>query len=216
MHGFGPVEIEEDEPVFHARWEGRVVGIFVQVLLGGWANLDAFRHGIETIAPAQYLRASYFERWRLSIEKNLVGAGALTEGEIEERVRALERGLRVRAAMQGARSAPPHPPQPGFVRDIAASPRFRAGEAVRARNLHPPGHTRLPRYVRGRRGRVERVYSAFVFPDSNAHGLGENPQYLYHVRFEGSELWGESAEPRSSVGVDLFESYLEPCREQSA
>jgi nitrile hydratase len=84
------------------------------------------------------------------------------------------------------------------------------GESVRARNLHPAGHTRLPRYVRGRRGVIHRVRPACIFPDTHAHGRGENPQHLYSVRFEASELWGDAAEPGAAVHLDLFEPYLEP------
>jgi nitrile hydratase len=212
MHGFGRVEIEENEPPFHAPWEGRVVGIFMQLLLRGYFNLDAFRHGIETMEPSHYLRASYFERWRTSIEKNLVAVRAVAPAELEERIRALRERSSV-GSDEPKRIVPapppPRPPQPGFVREVDAPPRYAVGDAVRGRNLHPRGHTRLPRYARGARGRVERVYPAFVFPDTNAHGQGENPQYLYNVRFDGRELWGDAAEPGVSVSLDLFESYLE-------
>ena len=214
MHGFGRVEVEPDEPLFHARWESRVVGMFVPLLVGGWFNLDAFRHGIETMDPLHYLEASYFERWRTSIESQLVRAGALSREELEARLRSLREGAQAQRSPSGA-MASPGPPQQGFQRELSEAPRFRRAEAVRARNDHPPGHTRLPRYARGRRGRVERVYPAFVLPDTNAHGRGENPEYLYNVRFDGRELWGGSAESATSVSLDLFESYLEPVAEGS-
>jgi nitrile hydratase len=163
--------------------------------------------------PSHYLRASYFERWRTSIEKNLLDAGALTRTELEERVRALREspsGAGGEPRRIAPAPPPPRPPQPGFEREVAMSPRYAVGDAVRGRNLHPSGHTRLPRYARAKRGRVARVYPAFVFPDTNAHGQGENPQYLYNVRFDGRELWGDASEPGVSVSLDLFESYLEP------
>jgi nitrile hydratase len=131
--------------------------------------------------------------------------GLLAEGELEARL-----------ADPGSPARPVEPPpgsdaplMGGYVRAVDAAPRFSAGDAVRARNLHPAGHTRLPRYVRGRRGSVDRVYPAFVFPDTSAHDRGEQPQYLYNVRFDGAELWGPAAEPGSCVSIDLFESYLE-------
>ena len=96
MHGFGPVQVEEDEPLFHAAWEGRVVGMFALLLLRGYFNLDAFRHGIETMDPGHYLRASYFERWRTSIEKNLIRAGVITADELDARARTLRSSRRAR------------------------------------------------------------------------------------------------------------------------
>ena len=78
------------------------------------------------------------------------------------------------------------------------------------RNIHPTGHTRLPRYARGKRGVVERVHGVHVFADASAHGEGENPQWLYTVRFAGPELWGEGSDPTLAVSIDAWESYLEP------
>lgn len=208
MHGFGRVPVEAGA-AYHAAWELRVAAIMLRLLRRGVYNIDAFRHGIERMAPARYLSASYFERWRTSVETNLAESGALLAGEIERRLDTL-RGERpappARAIPTGV--AMPPPARASFVRDVPTPPRFASGDTVRTRNLNPPGHTRLPRYVRGRRGQIERAYPGFVFPDTNAHGLGESPQYLYNVRFEGRELWGPDAEPNSCVRIDLFESYL--------
>jgi nitrile hydratase len=204
MHGFGPVTVEPNEPVFHAPWERRVLGMAFQVVGFGWTTLDAFRHGIERMNPITYLTASYYARWLASLETVLVDAGVLAPGEVQARVEG---------------KAPPPATSPaaglprragGFVRAVDTQPAFAAGQSVRARNAHPTGHTRLPRYVRGRRGVVARVHAAFVFPDANAHGAGEAPQYLYTVRFAASELWGRDAEAGSTVYLDLFEPYLEP------
>ncbi len=217
MHGFGRVPVEANEP-YHAAWELRVAAIMLGLLRRDLYNLDAFRHGIETMEPAHYLRASYFERWRTSVEQNLIRNGTLSEVELEERRQALEQGKRPSAPKQsqiGTEAAGPLGQRPGFVREIEAPHRFRSGDRVRTRNLNRSGHTRLPAYARGKRGRVLRVYPGFVFPDTNAHGLGENPQYLYNVRFEAAELWGDAAESASSVVIDLFESYLEPTAEES-
>ena len=181
MHGFGSVVVERDEPVFHAAWEGRVFALASLALAGGLANVDAFRHAIERLSPVEYLTAGYYGRWLAALESL-----------------AAARGARLRPAARTAR------------RDAPRLPRFAAGEAVVARNVHPAGHTRLPRYVRGRRGVVARVHPAWVFPDTNAHDRGENPQHVYSVRFAATELWGDDADPAASVHVDLFESYLEP------
>jgi nitrile hydratase subunit beta len=203
MHGFGRVEVEPNEPVFHAPWERRVLGMVYLVVGLGWANVDAFRHGIERTDPVDYLTLGYYGRWRASLERILVERGVLAAGEVDAR-------------LAGKTTAPPPPPVPpseseyGFERRRDAAPRFRAGDAVRARVASPAGHTRLPRYVAGRRGVVEHVRAAYIYPDSNASGRGEDPQHLYSVRFDGTELWGGNAEPGTSVRIDLFEPYLEP------
>ncbi|MBS0524698.1 MAG: nitrile hydratase subunit beta [Proteobacteria bacterium] len=208
MHGFGPVEPEANEPVFHAPWEGRVLAI--RRALGAWRkwNIDAGRHSIETLPPADYLRMSYYEKWLASAIKLALGAGLITERELETGQRdpsapvatpPLTAAMVMPAILKGS---PTH-------RDTAAKPRFAAGQAVRARDINPTSHTRLPRYVRGRRGTVERDHGAHVFPDSNARFEGENPQYLYTVRFSARELWGESANPGDSVHLDLWEGYLD-------
>lgn len=97
-----------------------------------------------------------------------------------------------------------------FRMEGGAPPRFRPGDRVRARNVHPPGHTRLPRYARGREGVVDRDYGAFIFPDTNAHGQGKKPQHLYSVRFSARELWGDGASGRDFVYIDMWDDYLDP------
>jgi nitrile hydratase subunit beta len=210
MHGFGPIEREADEPRFHADWEARAMAINSLVLEQGYFTVDAHRYGIERMAPADYLRASYYERWLASLESILIQQGIMTGDELDARVDLLRR--RPDAALQrDTGAAPPPAPsaRPGPTTPPPA-PRFAVGDAVMARNIHPTGHTRLPRYVRGKRGVINFVYEPQVFPDTNAHGLGEHPQVVYNVRFDGRELWGDSAEPRQTVSIDLWESYLEP------
>jgi nitrile hydratase len=204
MHGFGPVEVEPDEPVFHARWERRVLGMVYQVVGFGWASIDAFRHGIERMDPIAYLTAGYYGRWLASLERVVVERGVLRPGDVDAR----SAGEAV--SPPETMPAPPATVPSGFVRELDRAPRFRPGDAVRARVASPPGHTRLPRYVAGRRGVVHRVQPPCVFPDTNAHGLGERPQHLYGVRFAAADLWGDGAEPGTWVHVDLFEPYLEP------
>jgi nitrile hydratase beta subunit len=209
MHGFGPIVREANEPLFHAAWEAQVRAMVVIARSQGYFTIDAFRYGIERMDPAHYLRAPYFERWLASIERNLLENGFLTSDELDDRTEYFRRhpeAIRARGvATAPAQEAPDesaNPPLPGS--------QFAVGDAVIARNIHPPEHTRLPRYARGKRGIVQRLHGAQIFPDTNALGLGENPQPLYSVCFDARELWGDSAEPRQTVLLDLWESYLEP------
>jgi nitrile hydratase len=213
MHGFGPIEREVDEPLFHADWEAHVLAVGDLAVERGYFNVDAFRHGIERMAPADYLRASYYERWLATIEDNLIENGLLTDGELDARIAFLgEHPGSEPPRAGGTASAPAVQPPPSQALPPPA-PRFAVGDAVVTRNVHPTGHTRLPRYARGKRGVIDRSYGPQTFPDTNAHGLGEQPQPLYCVRFEADELWGDSAEPGETVYLDLWDSYLEPAAE---
>ena len=207
MHGFGPIVREENEPLFHAPWEARVRAIDRLMLDQGYFTIDAHRYGIERMAPADYLQASYYERWLASFEYNLIGQGLITSDELDARIDLLRQHPEA-TPHQRASAAPPPPST--FPASPPRTPRFTVGDAVVTRNVHPTGHTQLPRYARGKRGVIARLHGAQTFPDTNAHGLGENPQPLYAVRFDGRELWGESAEPGQAVSLDLWESYLEP------
>ena len=206
LHGFGRVELEPDEPVFHARWEARVFGMRILGMLRLATTIDARRHALERLDPVTYLANGYYGRWLASLERELREAGVLRPGELEARLA----GGSARAAPLPALPARPAPPPHPFLREVDAAPVFAVGDRVRTRNHQPPGHTRLPAYARSRRGSVARVYPACVFPDTNAHGRGEHPQPVYAVRFAAHELWGESAEPGTFVHLDCFESYLDP------
>ena len=217
MQGFGRVMREENEPVFHARWEAEVLAMMRAGGGRGGYNLDEFRHAIERMRPAHYLAATYYEKWLDGITRLYMEKGVVTEAEME--ARAAFFAARPEASASAALTAPlpPRVPfNPGWtqevIRETGAKPRFAPGDPVITRNIHPRGHTRLPRYARGKRGVIHRVHGVHVFPDSHAHGLGEHPQPLYSVRFDARELWGEDAEPRQSVHLDLWESYLEPGR----
>lgn len=215
MHGLGHVDVERDEPVFHDPWEGVVFGTMVATMGQGMYNLDEFRHGIEVMPPAHYLTSSYYEHWLETVEKNLIEKGVIDRDELDARTQEF---------LKDPETPVPHREDPeladsllGLVRgggstrrEVSAKPRFEVGDRVRVRNVHPHGHTRLPRYVRDKQGVVERVYDAFVLPDTNAHGEGENPQHVYCICFDAEEVWGGSAEPREVVYVDLWDSYLEP------
>jgi nitrile hydratase subunit beta len=213
MHGFGPVVREVHEPVFHADWEGRIWAMEQFMLQQGLYNLDAFRYGIEQMPPAAYLRSSYYERWLATIEYNLVENGVVDAAELDERVAQLRRQPDA-AVLQ---PAPFNPRQPAPAEPLLAlTPRFNVGDAIVTRNVHPAHHTRLARYTRGKRGVIHLVHGPEIFADTNAHGRGEQPQVVYSVRFDARELWGESAEPRQTVNIDLWESYLLPADGASA
>jgi nitrile hydratase subunit beta len=208
-HGMGPIQYEKDEPVFHAPWEGRVYAM--NRALGGWRkwNLDASRHGIEQIPPADYFRMSYYERWLERLIEISIRSGLVSRAEVESGKPApgspkatppvtaanVEAAATIRASAR---------------RPDAVAPRFKVGQQVRARNINPVGHTRLPRYARAKSGVIDRDHGVFLFPDTNAHFLGEKPQHVYSVRFSARELWGDAARPQDAVYLDLFDDYLEP------
>jgi nitrile hydratase subunit beta len=209
MHGFGPVLPEANEPIFHAAWEGRVRGMFILMFAWRRWNLDAARHAIERLPPADYLRYSYFEKWLDALIALMLNAGVITAEELASGDKAA--GTAVAAPPVTADTVMNVINATGsFQREVAAKPRFAAGDLVRARNINPEGHTRLPRYVRGHLGTIERDHGAHVFPDSNARSAGEAPQTLYTVRFTARELWGETASAADLVSADLWEDYLEP------
>src|SRR5262245_33640109 len=215
MQSFGPVEHEENEPVFHAAWEAAVVAMMRAGGARGVYNIDEFRHGIERMNPAHYLSATYYEKWLEGIARLFVEKGVVTQADLEARTGFF--GERPDAPATAAIPGPLParvPSTPNWVQDAvrptAAAPRYEIGDAVVTRNIHPWGHTRLPRYARGKRGVIARVHGTHVFPDTNAHGHGEAAQPLYSVVFDARELWGESAEPNQRVLLDLWESYLLP------
>ena len=209
MHGLGPIAPEADEPLFHEPWEARALALTLAAGAWGRWSLDASRHQRELIPGSDYLRMSYYEKWITALEAlllktDLVGAEELQSG------RAAPSAARAPPPLTGDRVAGVLARGGPTTRDSARQPRFASGDPVRARNINPAGHTRLPRYARGHRGVVTRVHGVHVFPDANAHGLGEQPQPLYQVRFEARELWGEAARGRGAVHIDLWEDYLEP------
>ncbi len=209
MHGFGPVVREQNEPVFHADWERRVYALAAALRMGATRiNGDEFRNAIERIPAGQYLASSYYERWLSAAETLLVERGVITREELLAKHEGSPESVRALVAT-GVRVAGPAP----IKEKVGGKPpraRFAKGDPIRARNLNPTGHTRLPRYARGKRGVIERDWGVFVFPDTNAHHAGTKPQHCYSVRFEARELWGKSANGRERVLVDLWEDYLEP------
>jgi nitrile hydratase len=208
MHGFGKVEPEPDEPVFHAEWEGRVLAMNRAMSYARLWNIDISRAAIEELPPHVYLGSSYYKKWELRLEQLLLRYGLVDADELEAG-RALRPG---KPLPRTARAAEVEKvlARGSFERQASAPARFKAGERVRMKNINPPTHTRLPRYARGRTGVIEAVRGCHVFPDTVAVGAGENPQWLYTVAFSGRELWGDDADPMLTVSIDAFEPYLEP------
>ncbi len=215
MDGFGRIEYEANEPVFHEPWERRVFGMALTGAGVPPKSLDALRHELERLDPLQYLSSSYYERWLARIENAAIEAGLLSRDEIADRIKLfttdpeqpvprLEDPERTRQIAHALRTGRP------TLRRVRHKPRFAIGDKIITRNLNPRGHTRLPRYARGKRGVIVAHHGAHVFPDSNAHGLGENPQHLYTVRISARQLWGDTAQVKARVHLDLWESYLEP------
>jgi nitrile hydratase len=209
----GPVPRSGDgDEVFHAQWEGRVFGLSLALPAQGVYNLNEFRRAREHLSADDLLLGPYYGRWLGAIERLLEEKGVLSRREIAageppdgaalppeggqadlaERLMAL--------VHSGASSSRPADGPPGFA----------IGETVRARNIHPRGHTRLPRYVRGHLGEVMAHRGCMVLPDASAHGRDDVAEHLYTVRFAARELWGATPSPRDAVCLDLWESYLEP------
>jgi nitrile hydratase len=208
MQGFGPIVPQKNEPVFHARWEGRLYAIR-RALIPGAKLPGNIRPFLESLPAIEYLTMSYYERWYAAVVESLVQNRVATREEIASGRPAKNSVKSVPALKpEEAASFPFRVPQAMLKMDVQR--RFSAGQTVRARNIHPVGHTRLPRYVRGRVGTVQGNRGVQAFPDTNVYGRGQNPQHVYSVRFAARELWGETASSHDSVYLDLWEDYLEP------
>lgn len=207
MHGFGPVEPEAGEPVFHARWEGRVLALQRAMGFTRLWTIDGGRASLENLPPLDYLGSSYYRRWFLGLEQRLLRRGLVGADEIAAG-RSLRPGTRLNRVLTAEDAQ--NPLWGNFERPAPGPARFKKGDPVRARNLNPATHTRLPRYARGKTGAIEAVRGCHVFPDSAALDAGDNPQWLYAVVFSARELWGEDADPTVKVSIEAFEPYLEP------
>jgi nitrile hydratase subunit beta len=234
MHGFGPVIREENEPVFHADWEGRTAALMRSALAGHHFNIDEFRRTIERMPPARYLAATYYERWLYALETLLLEKGVVRSAELAAAVSgAREAGARgdgygdatsnsaqtsnadASAALKRYGDGVSQQPRSVALRyDPSYKARFKVGDKVVGRNMNPEGHTRIPRYARGKRGVIRHDWGVFVFPDTHAHGQGANPQHCYSVEFEARELWGPDHSARERIYIDLWENYLEADRAQ--
>lgn len=213
MHGFGPLPLEADEPLFHAAWERRALGLTLAMGASGQWNIDISRAARESLPPATYLGSSYYEIWirgleKLMLSRGLLSAEELAAGQVLQPAQPLARVLHADAVDAALLRGTP------TERDATGAARFAVGDTVRAANRHPAGHTRLPRYVRGHIGTITLVHGCHVFADRHAvprpdGGWDESPTWLYTVEFDGAELWGQDAEPGLRVSVDAWEPYLE-------
>ncbi|MDJ0614798.1 MAG: nitrile hydratase subunit beta [Rhizobiaceae bacterium] len=208
MQFYGPVKPEANEPVFHADWEKRALAMTVGMGFTGQWNLDVSRFARESLAPDFYLTKSYYQIWvnglqNLMLERGLVTENEIATGKMETHpveVKRVVSGEEMPAAL--AAGGP-------VARDPEGPAAFSVGDRVTTTNIHPTGHTRLPRYARGKTGEIIAIHGCHVFPDSNARGDGENPQWLYAVKFDAQALFGSDAEAGNTVVVDCWEPYLE-------
>ncbi len=209
MDGFGKVEPEPNEPVFHQPWEGRVMAMNRAMGATGMWNIDIGRYSRETLPAHVYLSSSYYRKWYLGLEQMLLERGLIDADEVAAG-HALRPGKPLRRGNFTVAEVPRVMTRGSFSRPAQAPARFKPGDRVRAKNIHPTTHTRLPRYVRGHVGVVERLHGTHVFPDSVTTGRGDDPQWLYTVRFDSRELWGPDADPTVTISIDAFEPYLDP------
>jgi nitrile hydratase len=206
--GFGPVVPEPNEPTFHADWEKRAFALTLAMAMPGQWNIDMSRFARENRPNAEYLAMSYYQLWFYALEtmlkeRDLVSDDEIVVGHALHPAKPVKRVLSPDDVLKVLHRGGP------TERDTNTKAAFKPGDKVRARTIDPPTHTRLPRYVRGHEGVIERVIGCHVFPDSNAQGIGENPQWLYTVRFGGRELWGTQGDPTLTVSIDAWEPYLE-------
>ncbi len=209
MMGFGPVVEEPDEPKFHEPWEARVLGMVIALGACGQWNIDMSRYARESLPPADYLRGPYYHIWLEAVVRLMKDRGMITEPEIEQ-AKSLEPPVKVKGMLRAGdvdavlfAGGPVNRPEQG-------SPKFGIGGTIRTINNHPATHTRMARYARDKIGRITKIHGFHVLPDSNAQGMGENPEWLYQVTFTSRDLWGEQGNDIDTVSLDLWESYLKP------
>lgn len=206
--GFGPITLEDNEPNFHAKWEERAFAVTLAMGATGSWTLDASRFARESLPPAEYLSSSYYEIWTRGLERLVVTHGLATDEELKQG-KVLVDPKQVKRVLKAedvgttlAKGAPVDRPE-------QQPARFRVGDKVRTKRMHPETHTRLPRYARDVEGVIETVHGVHVFPDSNAHGKGEQPTWLYSVAFKGTDIWGPDSDPKLALRLDLWEPYLD-------
>ena len=209
MHGFGKVEPEANEPVFHGPWEGRVHALQRAIGVAELWSIDGGRASLETLPPVTYLSSSYYRRWFLGLEKRVVAYGLVDADEIAAG-HALRPGKALRRKMTLADAQKP-PVRGNFERPTNTTAQFKPGDRVRTVNMNPTTHTRLPRYARDKEGVIEAVRGCHVYPDTAALDIhNESPHWLYTVVFTGQELWGPASDPTIKVSIEAFEPYLRP------
>ncbi len=208
MHGFGALVVDPDEPVFKEDWERRAFAMALLSMRVSGTNLDAFRHALDRLDHVHYFGEGYYGRWLNMAELLLLDSQIIAPGAIDARARKLA-GEDVEEPPDPVPNKPDYSATgPGSLREISDQPKFKVGDRVQTHRFGRAGHTRLPRYARGRTGVVQHIQPAALLPDTHAHFLGENAQHVYSVRFDSQELWGPDAEP-FDLSIDLYESYLE-------
>lgn len=210
MDNLGPINIEQNEPVFHEDWEKEVFGMTLAIMASGYFKTDEVRRETELMPPADYLKASYYEKWLFSLENILVEKDVLTQEEVDT-------GKPIRQS--GGMALPPVPlemmqyamcnPVPVNL-DVDVPQKFNVGDDIVAKNINPVHHTRLPRYIRGKRGVIESHHGIFLLPDTNAYGGPDKPQHVYNVKFSAADLWGDESPRNDYIYIDLFDDYMDP------
>ena len=209
VQGFGPVMPETDDAVFHAEWEGRVFAMTLAMSKPGKWNIDMSRFARENMSREDYLSKTYFQIWLSGLERLLADRDLVAPDEIDTgQIRLPQKSVAVLKASEVAETLSSRAGASG--RESTQPARFAVGDRVRMKTINPPTHTRLPHYVRGHVGVIELLHGTHVFPDSNAIGKGEDPQWLYTVKFDGGELWGKDGDANVTISVDAWDSYLEP------
>ena len=208
MMGFGPIEHDPADPNFHAEWEERVFALTLAVGATGSWNIDTSRHARESLPPAQYLSSSYYHIWldgleKLMLQTDLVSEQELADGKPVSSAKAVKNVLKADQVMPAMMSGSPYNRQSNKVQQ------YTVGDVVSTKNLNPKTHTRIPRYARGKTGVIDKIQGCHVFPDSNSQGMGEDPQWLYRVKFTASEIWGTEHSSKDLIYIDLWEPYLE-------
>lgn len=213
MQGFGAVRPEAGEPIFHAEWEKRALAVTLAMGATGQWNIDLSRAARESLPPVQYLSSNYYAIWIAALKKLMLERGLVTMDELSGSSRSSDKREQLPILKRDRVDASLATGSP-TEREAVAPARFAVGDRVRARNLNPSGHTRLPRYVRGHVGTVARVHGAHIFPDRHASRplppFDTTPEWLYTVVFDGRALWGDAADAHHQISVDAWEPYLEP------
>ena len=197
--GFGRVERETDEPVFHEPWEGVAWALNVLSVAKLRAyTADAYRHAVERMEPGWYLGARYYERMLTGVTTLLVEQGVVPHEELERRAGGrvpLSMAIAPLSVLQSEHSEAP-------------AARFAPGDKVMVVAVRTPGHTRCPAYVRGKKGAVRLVYALAFYPELRAHSNVKRCEHTYAVEFAAADLWSDG-DPSQTVLVELFESYLD-------
>ena len=207
--GWGPAPVPDaNEPVFAEDWEGRAFAMALLSMRLSGTNLDAFRHSMNVLDREQYFDDGYYGRWLYGAENLLMDSDIIAPGTVEARAVNMSGGAATEPAAPEPNKPDYAPTAAGSIRQLDAPQKFSVGDRVRAKAQQAPGHTRLQKYTQGHGGVVAMVQPAQVLPDSHAHFVAENAQWVYTVEFDSQELFGGQAESFTLL-TDLYEDYLE-------